>query len=103
MISFWISVVPPKMVWTRLSAKAQGYRVLVHVAVAAVQLDAAIEDAVAQLGVPPLDHGCLLGGELALVVLHDGAVGECPGDGELGGHLGQGEPAVLDLANRPPE
>jgi hypothetical protein len=33
-----------------------GYWVFAHVAVAAVELDAAVGDSVAELGVPPLDH-----------------------------------------------
>src|SRR5690348_7392625 len=54
--------------------------VLAHVAVAAVQLDAAVGDPVAQLGVPPLDHGRLFAGEPAGAVLGDGAVGELARD-----------------------
>ena len=38
------------------------YRVFAHVTVAAVELEAAVGDAVAQFGVPPLDHGGFLGG-----------------------------------------
>jgi hypothetical protein len=45
MISFMISVMPPKI------------GVLVHLAVAAVHLDAAADDPVAQFGVPSFDVG----------------------------------------------
>ena len=41
MISFWISVVPPKIDCARLSAQAT-FSLLAHVAVAVMQLDAAV-------------------------------------------------------------
>src|SRR5215469_13569086 len=65
-----------------------GHRVLPHVAVAAVQLDAPVDDPVAQLGVPPLEHGGFLGAQPAGVVLGDAAVGERAGHRQLGRHLG---------------
>src|ERR1051326_4191515 len=49
-------------------------RVLAHVAVAAVQLHAAVGDAVTQFGVPPLDHGRLVGAQAVRAVLGEGAV-----------------------------
>jgi hypothetical protein len=64
MISFWISVVPPKIDWTRLSAQVcPVHCMLAHLAVAAVHLDEAVGGPAAKLGVPPLDHGGLLFGE----------------------------------------
>src|SRR5207247_7453277 len=74
--------------------------VLAHVAVAAVQLDAPVGDPVAQLGVPPLDHGGLVVAQPPGAVLGDGAVGELARHRDLGRHLGQGEPVVLALAHR---
>ena len=65
-----------------------------------MQLDAAVGDPVAQLGVPPLDHGGLVVGQPAGAVLGDSAVGELARDRDLGRHLGQGEPVVLELAHR---
>src|SRR5687768_11352869 len=46
-------------------------RVLEHVAVAAVQLEAPVDDALLQLRRPPLGHGGVLDGEPAGVVLED--------------------------------
>src|SRR5688500_15793744 len=46
-------------------------RVLEHVAVAAVQLQAPVDDALLQLGGPPLGHGGVLDGEPPRVVLED--------------------------------
>ena len=80
-----------------------GHAELTHVPVAAVQLQAAVDHAVAQLGVPPLDHGGFLVGEPPADVLHHRPVGERPRHGELGRHLGEDEPAVLEAADRAPE
>src|SRR5512139_3320596 len=52
-----------------------GDRVLVHVAVAAVQLEAAVDDAVGDLGAEQLGTGGLGGGELTGVQGLRGAVG----------------------------
>ncbi len=103
MISFMISVVPPKIVCTRPSANARATGYSAHVAVAAVKLHAAVHDPVAQLGVPPLDHGRVSVGQLAVGVLEHRPVGEGAGHGQLGGHLGQHEPVVLEAADRPAE
>src|SRR3954469_18256372 len=61
-----------------------GDRVLVHEAVAAVQLEAAVDDAVRDLGAEQLGGGGLGGGQLAGVEGVQGAVG----DGLGGVHLG---------------
>src|SRR5271163_1636501 len=74
--------------------------VLAHVTVAAVQLHAPVGDAVAQLGVPPFDHRRLFGAQPVGAVLGNGAVGELARHRDLGGHLGQQELAVLELADR---
>jgi len=77
-------VVPPKMGWILAVGPGTAHRVLAHVAVAAVQLDAAVGNAVAQFGVPILDDGGLPGGQPANAVLGDSAVGELPRDRDLG-------------------
>ena len=80
-----------------------GDGVLEHVAVAAVELHAAVDDALLQLGAPPLGLGRLLGGELAVVERVDAAVDERLRDVDLGAHLGQHEAGVLERADRAAE
>src|SRR5687768_18467897 len=63
-------------------------RVLEHVAVAAVQLQAPVDDALLQLGGPPLGHGGVLDGEPPRVVLEDRPLEVGLGDGHPGVHLG---------------
>src|SRR6478609_5594983 len=75
-------------------------RVLEHVAVAAVQLDAAVDDLGLELGGPPLRHRRERGVDLAGVQLGHAVVDEDPGDVGLGGHLGEHEAGVLELADR---
>src|SRR4051812_4408732 len=77
--------------------------VLEHVAVAAVQLQAAVDDLLLQLGGPPLGHGGVLGGEPPGVVLQDRLLQVGLGDRHLGVHLGELEAGVLEPADRPAE
>src|SRR5690606_5631555 len=74
-----------------------GDRVLVHVAVAAVQLEAAVDDAVGDLGAEQLGAGGLGGGELAGVQGLGGAVGDGLGGVHLGLAGGQLELGVLEV------
>ena len=85
------------MVWMRPSVKALATGYSRHVAVAAVQLQAAVGDPLLQLGGPPLGHRGVHGVQFAVGVVGDAAVEERPGDGALGGHLGDLEADVLEL------
>src|SRR5215218_3290141 len=69
--------------------------VLVHVAVAAVQLDALVEDVVLHLGAPPLRLGCVDRGQLPGGVGSHALVHEGLGDVDLGLQLGDLELVVL--------
>ena len=67
-----------------------------HVAVTAMQLQAGVHHPALEFGAPPLRLGGVGGGQLAVVERLDAAVGEGLRDIDLGGHLGQPEPGVLE-------
>src|SRR5439155_20754897 len=73
------------------------------VAVAAVELQARVDDAPLRLGAPVLRHRRLLGGQLARHVQLQAAVDERLRDLYLGPALGELEARVLERADRPPE
>src|SRR5579883_2486516 len=75
-------------------------RILQHVAIATVKLNALIDDALLEIGGPPLGHGGYLRRERALKQLLDAAIDEDPSDLDLGLHLGQLEARVLKTADR---
>ena len=75
-------------------------RVLEHVAVAAVQLQAAVDDAALQLGAPPLRDRGVLGRELAGVERLRAAVDEDARDLDLAAQLGEREARALEGADR---
>src|SRR4051794_9443998 len=74
--------------------------VLVHVAVAAVQLDALVEDVVLHLGAPPLGLGRVDRGQLPGGVGPHALVDEGLGDVDLGLQLGDLELVVLKRSDR---
>ncbi len=80
-------------------APCSGNRVLLHVAVATVELEAAISDAVLEIGGPPLGCSCIFGSELASKVRLDLTIDEDPCDVELGLHLCQPELGVLERSD----
>ena len=73
-----------------------GDRVLEHVAVAAVQLEAGVDHAPLRLGAPVLGHRRLLDAELADHVRGQRSVDERLGDLDLGLAFGQLEARVLE-------
>src|SRR5690606_39865371 len=79
------------------------HRVLGHVAVPAVQLQAAVHHPLVHLAEPPLGHRRVFGAEFAAHVVAHAAVHEHATDLHFGGHLGQFEADVLELADRPAE
>ncbi len=75
-ISFMISFAPPYIRVTRASAYARAIGYSSHVAVAAEQLQAAVDDAALQVGAPPLRHRRVLGRQIAFVQRLRAAVDE---------------------------
>src|SRR3954452_11310188 len=80
-----------------------GDRELHHVAVAAVELYALVDQLVLELGGVPLRHRRVDRLELTLEVLAEALVQERTGDAGLCGHLGDQEPVVLELPDRSAE
>src|SRR5271165_2504384 len=76
------------------------YAVFAHVAVAAVQLQAAVDQPHLRLGRVPLGHRGLLGVELLVEVQPDEFIDHDPHCGGLGRQLGQQEATVLEAADR---
>jgi hypothetical protein len=68
-----------------------------------VQLHAAVDHALLQLGAPPLRHRRLFGRELAVVARQHTAVDEGLTDLDLRLHLGEHEAGVLERSHRLPE
>src|SRR5512140_2290611 len=81
-------------------AVGTAHRVRLHVAVAAVELQAEGEVALAHLGDPPLRHARLFDDRGPLDVLGDQAVDEDATELDLGRDLDQLELRVLELAER---
>src|SRR5690349_18284802 len=81
-------------------APGAGHAVLVHEAVAAVELDALVEHVVLHLGRPPLGLGRVDRAQLLLGVRRDAVVDIGLGDLELGLQLGHLELVVLERAHR---
>src|SRR5690606_950627 len=81
-------------------APGAGHAVLVHVAVAAVDLDAVVEHLALDLRAPPLRLGGVNGGELLAGVLHDALVDVGLGDLDAGDQVSQQELGVLERSDR---
>lgn len=77
-----------------------GYRVLGHVAIPAVELQALVDEPVLHLGRPQLGLRGIHRGEVAGVVGQDGPIDECPGHVDLGGEVRKYEPGVLEVGDR---
>src|SRR5690349_3278069 len=74
-----------------------GDRVFPHVAVAAVELQALVDDLALQVGGPVLGHGGGGDVELALEMAGDAVVDEHAGDMGLGLELGEAKAGVLEV------
>src|SRR6266404_499014 len=84
---------------TRVAVGA-AHGVFLHVAVAAVELQAEVDVALAHLGHPPLRHARFLDDGRAFDVLGDQAVDEDPAELDLGRDLDELELGVLELTER---
>jgi hypothetical protein len=103
MMTFMISVVPPKTVVMRVVGVRAGDGVFEHVAVAAEELDTAVDDALVHFGGPPLGLRRVHRVEGVAVQLEHGFVDVGLCHLELSQHLGNGELGVLELRDGPAE